>query len=124
LKKFNQNDSEQLLVRNSLNSIQEVEEKSENSNKKNSSTWISSYEQKFSHLDKSVFFSSKADSINSILVRTGVFQGDLNDTQAHNSQLVLAHKDMTIDVNLIRPKFVLEDVHEAVKLIFSLENHH
>jgi len=84
---------------------------------------VTSYEQKFSHLDKNVFFSSKAESISSILVRTGVFQGDINDIHAKNSQLVLAHKDMMVDTSLIKPNYVLDDVYEAIKLIMEIENY-
>ena len=96
--------------------------KVEQSNVNQYDTLFKSYEKKYAHLDKSVFFSSKAEAIYSILVRTGVFQGDIKEIENHNSQLVLAHKDMIVEPSLIKPSYVLDDVFEAVKLIFSQEN--
>ena len=83
---------------------------------------FNSYEKKFAHLDKNVFFSSKADTINSILVRTGVFQGSIDDIEAHSSQLNLAHKDMIVVPSFIKPNFVVDDAFDAAKLVFGIEN--
>ena len=83
---------------------------------------FNNYEKKFAHLDKNVFFSSKAETINSILVRTGVFQGGINDIDAHSSKLSLAHKDMIVMPSFIKPNFVVDDAFDAAKLVFGIEN--
>lgn len=81
-----------------------------------------SIEQTFSFLEKESSFVSESESITSILVRTGVFQGDLNDLNDHNVDLALAHKDMIVDPSLIKPRFICENVYEAVKSVFKLED--
>ncbi len=76
----------------------------------------------FSSLDDSSF-SSHAERIQSILVKTGVFQGDAASLdQLADDDLVYSHKDMIIDNSLRKPDFLCENVHEAVKLIFEKEN--
>lgn len=62
------------------------------------------------------------ESISSILVRTGVFQGDINDLNNFNVDSVLAHKDMIIDPALIKPNYISDNVYEAVKLVYQLES--
>ncbi|CAF0844390.1 unnamed protein product [Brachionus calyciflorus] len=64
-------------------------------------------------------FLSQAESITSILVRTGVFQGDIND---HNVNMALAHKDMILDASLIKPHIISDDCLQAVKTVFEIEN--
>ena len=123
LTRLNEEKRSDVLVDNKINSIKRNEEKNDNLVNNISNNWIKNHEQKFSHLDKNVFFTSKAEACFSLLVRTGVFQGDINDTQVHNSQLVLAHKDMVVDAGLIKPNFVLDDAYEAVKLIMEMEKY-
>lgn len=68
-------------------------------------------------------FSSSAEKIKSILVKTGVFQGDQSNLkQIVNDDLVYSHKDMIVDASLRMPDFLCENVHDAVKLIFEQEN--
>lgn len=64
-------------------------------------------------------FLSKAESIVSILVKTGVFQGNIDE---HCSDMALAHKDMIVDPALIRPHVVSENCLEAVNTVFEIEN--
>ena len=77
--------------------------------------------EKLSILSNGKSFMSQAERISSIIVKTGVFQGDINDI-AYKKESSLAHKDMVIDPNLIKPNYIVNDSHEAVKLIFQLEN--
>ena len=63
---------------------------------------------------------SDAESIRSILVRTGVFRGPADSTPAADSSL--AHKDMLIDQSLMKPSYISDNVFEAVKLVYELEN--
>jgi hypothetical protein len=65
-------------------------------------------------------FETQAEAISSILVKTGVFQGDLVSPGAGNV-MNLAHKDTVIDSTLTRPKHITQDVFEAVKLVFQME---
>lgn len=65
---------------------------------------------------------SRAESINSILVQTGVYQGDGNDLDTMISR-DLAHRDTRIDEKLVKPNYVSKNVYEAVKLVFELENY-
>lgn len=80
-----------------------------------------------------------AESIRSILVRTGVFRGaqkTSNDTSSPQQQqqqhdnsngldyLSLAHKDLVVDPSLMRPNYVSDNVFEAVKLVYELEKFH
>ena len=123
LTRLNAEKRSDVLVDNKNNSIKRNEEINDNLVNNISNNWIKNHEQKFSHLDKNFFFTSKAEACFSLLVRTGVFQGDINDIQAHNSQLVLAHKDMAVDASLIKPTFVLDDAYEAVKLIMEMEKY-
>ena len=69
-------------------------------------------------------FKSEAKSLQSILVRTGVFLGDQSDLDAGcNPNLKnYAHKDMILDNSLRKPNYLCENVYEAVKLIFEKEN--
>lgn len=78
-------------------------------------------EEKISDLDEENF-NSEAESITSILVRTGVFQGDVNDLNNHSVDMSLAHKDMIVDLGLIKPRLVKDNVLEAVKSVFQMEN--
>ena len=65
---------------------------------------------------------STAESINSILVRTGVYQGDKIDIGSLVSRN-LAHKDTLIDPSLVKPNFITNNVYDAVKLVFKKENY-
>lgn len=67
-------------------------------------------------------FKSEATKINSILVKTGVFQGDEKTIESQKDDLIYTHKDMLIDKSLRKPDFLVKDVHEAVKLIYEREN--
>ena len=125
LRNLNDSHEKKVLVRNKINnSVDSLHEDSSPKTMQNRSYLTSAYEQKFSRLDTSAFSfkSSKIESITSILVRTGVFQGNINDIDSQCSQLLLAHKDMIVDPTLIKPHFVSNDVYDAVKLIFELEN--
>jgi ribonucleotide monophosphatase NagD (HAD superfamily) len=64
-------------------------------------------------------FSSEAESINSILVCTGVYQGDKNDFKTQN--LMYSHKDAKIDNKLREPNYICDDVYEAVKMVYEIE---
>ena len=68
-------------------------------------------------------FRSEAETIKSILVKTGVFQGDHETLDKESKdELVYSHKDMIIDNSLRKPDYLCDNVHEAVKLIFEKEN--
>ena len=69
---------------------------------------------------KDTSYVSETESIRSILVRTGVYQGDNFDATANGT---LAHKDMIVDKSLMRPNHVSDNVYEAVKLVYELENY-
>lgn len=62
---------------------------------------------------------SDAESIRSILVRTGVFRGAADSTPAADASL--AHKDMLIDHSLMKPSYISDNVFEAVKLVYEIE---
>lgn len=64
-------------------------------------------------------FLSQAESIRSILVKTGVFQGDIDK---HCVSMALAHKDMVIDPNLIKPHIISDNCLHAVNTVFDIEN--
>jgi hypothetical protein len=68
-------------------------------------------------------FETKAESISSILVRTGVFQDDPNNISKNVNVMNLAHKDTLADSSLIKPKYVTQDVFEAVEMIFQMEKY-
>jgi hypothetical protein len=59
-----------------------------------------------------------AESIDSILVCTGVYNRDTSD---ESSKINYAQRDMIIDPELRIPKYTCEHVLDAVKLIFNLE---
>lgn len=84
-------------------------------------------------------YTSETESIRSILVRTGVSRSDEPaknaDSAANNSNaaaaqeksrdqesLSLAHKDMIVDPSLMKPNYVSDNVFEAVKLVYKIEN--
>lgn len=69
---------------------------------------------------KSLHKNAQAESVHSILVRTGVYQGDENEFK--NSSLVYAHKDANIDNKMREPKSICDNVYDAVKLVYKLEN--
>lgn len=62
---------------------------------------------------------SKAESIMSILVKTGVFQGNI---EKHCLNMALAHKDMIVDSTLVKPHIVSDSCLEAVNTVFEIEN--
>lgn len=68
-------------------------------------------------------FETRAESISSILVRTGVFQDDPNNIAKNLNLMNLAHKDTLVDSSLIKPKYVTQDVLEAVEMIFQMEKY-
>lgn len=68
-------------------------------------------------------FRSEAEFIKSVLVKTGVFQGDEVTLESYKDDLVYTHKDMIIDESLRKPDYLCNNVHEAVKLIFEKENY-
>ena len=86
-----------------------------NSFKENNSNKSSLIERKIACFDKTNRYVSTAESISSILVQTGVYQGE--DVSKN-----LAHKDTFLDQKLVKPKFIANNVYEAVKLVFKLEN--
>jgi hypothetical protein len=63
---------------------------------------------------------SDTESIASILVRTGVFRGD---TYNPNIDMNLAHKDMIVDLSLMKPNFIVDNVFDAVKLVYQIEKY-
>ena len=65
---------------------------------------------------------SETESIRSILVRTGVFRGETNETSGTSDTQSLAHKDMIVDKSLMKPNYVSDNVFEAVKLVYQIEN--
>lgn len=71
--------------------------------------------------DVSGLLETYAESISSILVRTGVFQDDPKTIGTNSNVMNLAHKNTIIDFNLVKPKHVTQDVLEAVQLVFQME---
>ena len=89
--------------------------------KKVNSKSMSEIEKEISNLNENGSFVSDAESIQSILVCTGVYQGSQNEVDAHHNSLNYAHKDMVVDNALRRPSFISSDVYEAVKLVYKIE---
>ena len=58
---------------------------------------------------------TEAKSISSILVRTGVYQGE------SNSHLVYSHKDAKIESKQKIPDYICDDVFRAVEMVFEIE---
>lgn len=67
-------------------------------------------------------FKSEALKIESILVKTGVFQGDEKTIENQKDELIYTHKDMLVDMSLRKPDHLVKDVYEAVKIIYEKEN--
>lgn len=59
-----------------------------------------------------------AESIQSILVCTGVYNQEAYD---ETSSVDHGHRDMIIDPELKKPKYTVEHVLDAVKLVYELE---
>ncbi len=66
-------------------------------------------------------FRSEAESIESVLVKTGVFQGCEKTLEEVTDDLVYFHKDMIIDASLRKPDYLSDNVADAVKLIYEKE---
>ncbi|CAF4797917.1 unnamed protein product [Rotaria sp. Silwood1] len=62
-----------------------------------------------------------AESLESILVCTGVYNRDTYDETSNPNH---GHRDTIIDAELKKPKHICEHVLDAVKLIFSIEQFH
>lgn len=62
-----------------------------------------------------------AESLEPILVCTGVYN---RDTYDENSITNHGHRDMIVDSELKKSKYICEHVLDAVKLIFEIENRH
>ncbi|CAF3671641.1 unnamed protein product [Rotaria sordida] len=62
-----------------------------------------------------------AESLESILVCTGVYNRDIHDETSDKNH---GHRDMIIDAELRKPKHICEHVLDAVKLIFNIEQFH
>ncbi len=78
--------------------------------------------QKLVCLDKESPYVSAAESISSILVQTGVYRGD-KDNKNISASSNLAHKDIVLDNQFVRPNYVVDNVYEAVKLVFKMEKY-
>jgi HAD superfamily hydrolase (TIGR01456 family) len=76
--------------------------------------------QRVAEFDANSSYVSTAESISSILVQTGVYRGNKDDTKISGSSN-LAHKDIVLDEMFVRPHHVVENVLEAVKLVFKIE---
>lgn len=88
-----------------------------------STSSTSTYSTNSNESSSSSPYVSETESIASILVKTGVFQGDLNDINNHSVDMALAHKDMIVDPTLIKPNFIVDNVFDAVKLIYQIEKY-
>jgi hypothetical protein len=77
----------------------------------------------YSFLMNNNTFESEAESIKSILVRTGVFQGNELNIENDTDGLTYSHKDMVFDKSLRKPHHIVNNVYDAVKLIFENENY-
>jgi hypothetical protein len=62
-----------------------------------------------------------AENIQSILVCTGVYNQEVYD---ETSSINHGHRDMIIDPELKKPKYTVEHVLDAVKLIYDIEQFH
>ena len=62
-----------------------------------------------------------AENILSILVCTGVYNQEAYD---ESTSINHGHRDMIIDPELKKPKYTVEHVLDAVKLVFDLEQYH
>jgi ribonucleotide monophosphatase NagD (HAD superfamily) len=78
--------------------------------------------KKLACLDKKNTYVSSAESMSSILVQTGVYRGE-KDEKSISANSNLAHKDIVLDDKFVKPNHVVDNVHEAVKLVFKLENY-
>ena len=65
--------------------------------------------------------SYSAESIQSILVCTGVYNQEAYD---ETGSIDHGHRDMMIDPELKKPKYTVEHVLDAVKVIFEIEQYH
>lgn len=61
------------------------------------------------------------ENILSILVCTGVYNQEAYD---ETSSINHGHRDMIIDPELKKPKYTVEHVLDAVKLVFDIEHFH
>lgn len=62
-----------------------------------------------------------AENIQSILVCTGVYNQEAYDESIGINH---GHRDMIIDPELKKPKYTVEHVLDAVKLVFDIEQYH
>ncbi len=62
-----------------------------------------------------------AENIQSILVCTGVYNQEAYD---ETSLINHGHRDMIIDPELKKPKYTVEHVLDAVKLVYDIEQFH
>ena len=62
-----------------------------------------------------------AENIQSILVCTGVYNQEAYD---ETKSLNHGHRDMIIDPELKKPKYTVEHVLDAVKLVYDIEQFH
>ena len=62
-----------------------------------------------------------AESIQSILVCTGVYNQEAYDESLSINH---GHRDMIIDAELKKPKYTVEHVLDAVKLVYDIEQYH
>lgn len=62
-----------------------------------------------------------AESIQSILVCTGVYNHESHD---ENLKIDHGHRDMIVDPQLKKPTHTVEHVLDAVNLVFNIERYH
>ncbi len=60
-------------------------------------------------------FRSEATSCSSILVRTGVYQGEQTSSSNYS------HKDANIESRQKIPDYICDDVYDAVKMVYEIE---
>jgi HAD superfamily hydrolase (TIGR01456 family) len=70
------------------------------------------------HLSMSDDIDCSAESCESILVCTGVYRSDVQS----NNKLNYGHRDMIVDETLKTPKYICNDVYDAVNLVLNMEN--